>query len=627
MTNNFIHILPPQVANQIAAGEVVERPASVVKELMENSVDAGATSVHVRIASAGKKRIEIEDDGSGMSAADAELALQRHATSKIESSEDLHCIASHGFRGEALPSIASVSRFRMQSSLHGSNEGVEVLVDGGGATQVRPASPRKGTRIEVLDLFLNTPARLRFMRSDKTEEAAIIEVFRALALAHPSVAMRLDFDGRTRFDFPAQQETARVFAIMGDDFADNALQQELEYQGIGLLGYFGLPTFHHRTATRMIFIVNGRVIRDKSLIAALRSGYRDVMFHDRYPVAVLRLEIDPADVDVNVHPAKREVRFRSSQNVHAAVVSCVRAAIARMGQQVSSTTTTQALDKMSGGTVAADYPAQRPSSCSMPQFKSQQTPSSQQWSAPRPKPSYGGGSSSLTAEMQRMLFSAPQASEPQADYGGGEDSATVDGRIDLGRALGQIHSCYVLAQTDQGIVLVDQHAAHERITYETLKKQLASGGIARQMLLTPESLKIDAETAAWLHEHAGSLQAFGIVLKASADDEQFLIHSMPAMLGKESPAELAAEVIESCMLMGSEAEADASGMGRVLERWLGNRACKGSIKAGRVLGADEQDRLLREMEKTPNIAQCNHGRPTYVRLSLNDLDRLFGRKE
>ena len=274
MPDQLIHILSPQVANQIAAGEVVERPASAVKELVENSLDSGATKVVVRIAGAGKKSIVIEDDGCGMSPADAELALQRHATSKIETSDDLHLIASHGFRGEALPSIASVSRFRMQTALAGSAEGVEVRVDGGATTEQRPAPPRKGTRIEVLDLFLNTPARLNFMRTDKTEEAAIIEVFRALALANPSVAMKLVLDGRQRFDFIPQDQRSRVMAILGGDFSDNSIEMSIEHEGMQISGHLGLPTYHHRDSTRMLFMVNGRVIRDKQLLAAVRAGYQ-----------------------------------------------------------------------------------------------------------------------------------------------------------------------------------------------------------------------------------------------------------------------------------------------------------------------------------------------------------------
>ena len=599
MSDSVIHILSPMVANQIAAGEVVERPAAVVKELVENSLDAGARQIAVRIAAAGKKRIEVEDDGCGMSVADAALALQRHATSKIETSDDLHHIASHGFRGEALPSIASVSRFRMQTCLAGERQGSEVRVDGGGESEIRPTPARKGTRIEVLDLFLNTPARLNFMRSDRTEEAAIVDAFRALALANPSVAMRLELDGRQRFDFRPQDEEGRVREVWGDEFAANSIEQQINHEGVQISAHLGLPTYHYRDASRMMFLVNGRAIRDKQLIAALRAGYRDVMFHDRYPVAVVRLEMDPADVDVNVHPAKREVRFKSPQIVRAGIIACVRAGIERMGQSVASTTTAQALQSMERG--SGHWRSQRPdNSYRLP-------PPVRRAAVPAP-------------ETRRLLFSAPQLREPEARYAESGDE------LDLGRPLAQLHRCYLLTQTDDGVLLIDQHAVHERISYEKLKRQLAKQDVAVQMLLTPEQLPLQGEPAVWLHEHAEELRSFGVEVEA-AGDELFLIRAIPAMLAGEPVGELVGELVDACMLAGGETEAGDSGLGRVLERWLGNRACKGSIKAGRVLSTEEQEALLREMERTPNIGQCNHGRPTYVRLSLNDLERLFGRKE
>lgn len=585
MADAVIHLLSSQVANQIAAGEVVERPASVVKELVENSLDAGATRVRVEIEQAGKKRIVVEDDGSGMGRTDAERAMQRHATSKITSLDDLKRIASHGFRGEALPSIASVSRFRMTTALEGEAEGTELRVDGGAAVEVRPAPPRRGTRIEVLDLFLNTPARLHFMRTDRTEEAALIEAFKAIALAHPGVAFELTVDGRRRLSLPAGSAEARVAALMGDDFAANNLAQAITHEGIQISGHFGLPTYHHRDTGRMLFLVNGRVVRDKALLAALRAGYQDVMFHDRFPVALVRIEIDAADVDVNVHPAKREVRFRQPQTVRAAVASCARAAIARMGGHVSSVPAAQAMQSFARG-----LPTGGGERASLP-FRP---------AAPAyPRPTAGPA--------------MPRAAEP-APY-------LEPGALDLGQPLAQIHRGYILAQTADGIVLVDQHAAHERITYERLKADLASGSVKVQKLLAPASWRPDARQLAWLHDHAGELAAYGIELHLDGETAQ--ITGIPAMLGEESPAGIAAELVEACMLTGARADE----RGRVLERWLGNRACKGSVKAGRRLQPEEQAALLRTMEQTPNIAQCNHGRPTYVRLSLSDLDRLFGRKE
>jgi len=593
----LIHVLPPAVANRIAAGEVVERPASIVKELVENSLDAGASRIRVRIGQAGRRLIEVEDDGCGMGGADALLSLQRHATSKISDAEDLHSIASHGFRGEALPSIVSVCRFEMLTALADADAGVCISSEGGSDVATVPAAPRCGTRIRVRDLFFNTPARQRFLRTDRTEEAAIVGVLRALALGNPAVGFQLDCDARKRLDAPAgQSREARIGIILGEDFMANQLAHAETFDGVCVAGFFALPTHHHRDAGRMHFFINGRVVQDRQLISALKAGYRDVLFHDRFPQAVLWIEMDPAEVDVNVHPAKREVRFRQPQSVRGAVVNCARAAIGRMGRHVSDATTAQALRAM-GGSGAAHFPTASATS--------------------------GGGSYQQT--MQRLFSAAPAggadaALEASAAY----VSAGLhgpDGDLHLGQPLAQIHRCYIVAQSADGIVLVDQHAAAERIAYERLKRQLAEGRLAQQMLLTPADWQPDAATSAWLHEHADALQAFGFEVEARGE-ERFSISAVPAMLAGESPLELAVELTASLRAIG----VDGEGQGRVLERWLGNRACKGSIKAGRLLKAEEQEALLREMERTPNIAQCNHGRPTYVRLSLNDLDSLFGRR-
>ena len=588
MAEGMIHLLSPQIANQIAAGEVVERPASVVKELIENSLDAGASHIRVDIEQAGKRRIVVEDDGSGMGPADARLALQRHATSKITTLDDLRHIASHGFRGEALPSIASVSRFRLMTCLAGAKEGTEVRMDGGDEVESRPLSPRKGTRIEVLDLFLNTPARLNFMRTDRTEEAAVVEMFKALALAHPTVALRLSCDGRTRLDLAAGDAALRVAALMGEEFSANSMELGIEHEGMHVAGFFGLPTYHHRDAGRMLFLVNGRVVRDRQLMAALRAGYQDVMFHDRYPVALVRIEMDAQDVDVNVHPAKREVRFRRPQSVRAGVVACARAAISRMGTTVSSVPAAQAMQSFVRG---------------LPQAAG----------GNHPLPFRGSTGQGYPQAADRPAR-VPLAAEAPRPYAAEEP-------LDLGQPLAQIHRGYILAQTPDGIVLVDQHAAHERITYERLKAQLAVGDVRVQRLLTPVAWRSGEREMAWLHDHAGDLAAYGVELHL--DDDTAHITGIPAMLRDEPPIEIVAELVAACMLTHSHAGEQA----RVLERWLANRACKGSVKSGRLLKPEEQAALLRTMEHTPNIAQCNHGRPTYVRLSLGELERLFGRRE
>ena len=598
MAEATIHVLPPAVANQIAAGEVVERPASIVKELVENSLDAGADRIDVRIEQAGKKLIEVDDDGSGMSPDDALLSLERHATSKISNAADLHAIASHGFRGEALPSIASVSRFEMHTCTTGAAEGVRIQIDVG-EPELAPAPPRRGTRIRVRDVFFNTPARQRFLRSDRTEEAVILETMRALALADPDVGFRLVCDARRRLDVAAgQSRRERVAAILGQEFIANQCEHAEAYEGVEVFGFFALPTHHHSDAGRMHFFINGRVVRDRQLISALKAGYRDVLFHDRFPQAVIWIEMDPAEVDVNVHPSKREVRFRNPQRVRGAVVNCARAALAGMSQSVSGATTTQALAMMRGG--FAD-------SRSGSDAASMRQPTG-----------------SLAQQTMRRLFSAPhvvdEVHESDTLYAGADGGP--DAQLFLGEPLAQIHRCYILAQSEEGIVLVDQHAAAERITYERMKRDLQKGDLARQALLTPAEWLPDAATSAWLHEHADDMLGLGFEIEARGE-ERFDICAVPAMLADESPLEMAAELAASLRAIGMEAE----GRGRVLERWLGMRACKGSIKAGRVLKPEEQRALLREMEQTPNIAQCNHGRPTYVRLSLSDLDSLFGRRE
>jgi len=596
---SMIHVLPPAVANQIAAGEVVERPASIVKELVENSMDAGAAHIRVRTKQAGKKLVEVDDDGCGMSDTDARLALKRHATSKISTAEELHTIASHGFRGEALPSIASVSRLEMHTALEGASAGAEVILEGTSEAISRPAPPRHGTRVRVRDLFFNTPARLRFLRTDRTEEAVIVETLRALALANGNIGLRLECDGKRRLDVPSgQTREDRVSAIMGTEFTANQHPWHLEHDGIHVDGFFGLPTHHHRNAKRMHFFINGRVVHDKQLISALKAGYRDVLFHDRFPQAVVWIEMDPAEVDVNVHPAKREVRFRKPQDVRATVIACVRAAIESMGQTVSSASTLQALQAMHASARSQSHP----SSMARPH-------------TPRPH------APADTATL-RNLFSAPRIVDSVAESPTSEYQPHTEQVLNLGMPLAQIHRCYILAQTDDGIVLVDQHAAAERIRYEKFKRQLLQGSLTRQILLTPALWQPDTETSAWLHDYAGELTHFGFEVEVKGE-ERFALIAMPAMVRDESPVELVSELVESIIRIGTDAE----GYGRILERWLGNRACKSSIKAGRVLGAEEQEALLRKMEKTPNIAQCNHGRPTYVKLSLSELERLFGRKE
>jgi len=589
-----IHVLDPLVANQIAAGEVVERPVSVVKELVENSLDAGATHIHVRIEQAGKQLIEVDDNGCGMSAPDAALSLQRHATSKVETAQDLHTIASHGFRGEALPSIASVSRFRMKTARKGEDVGHEIRVDGDANVVSRPAAPRVGTQIQIRDLFFNTPARRRFLRTDRTEETLMVELLRQFALAYPSVHVEFTCNGKLRLNFMAtQDEKKRVADVLGSKFIENSAMSQQDYEGIVVRGYFSLPTLHHRDNSKIRFFVNGRMIQDRALLQAMKMAYQDVMFHDRFPLAVLWIELDPAEVDVNVHPGKKEVRFRQPQKVRSALVVCARNAIEVNGQtavHLKSETSSLSRFQHDVPKIVTDTATRQ-----------------------RKVPSVFRRDGSAAFSSQQRTLSAPvKVAETEAVY---QHKVTLD----LGKPLAQIHHAYIISQTASGVMLVDQHAAAERITFERMKAQLHQGQISSQHVL--QLLPYTPTEAAWqwLEQHAEQLQKYGFVVRCV--DQQGWIEAVPSMLVQENPEILLDELLESILCIGFEMES-----GRILERWLGNHACRHSVKAGQKLDERAQESLLRQMEETPNIAQCNHGRPTYIPLSLKELDRMFGRQ-
>jgi len=598
-----IHVLEPLVANQIAAGEVVERPASVIKELVENSLDAGANHIKVRIENAGKQCIEVDDNGCGMSQQDATLSLQRHATSKVQSAQDLHTIASHGFRGEALPSIASVSRFRMHTALANQDMGHEIIVDGDAQVITRPAPPRQGTHIQIRDLFFNTPARRRFLRTDRTEENLIVEMIRQFSLAYLHIHFELHCQGKQRLQFIANQdEKQRLAAVLSDAFVDNSSACQHEYEGIMVRGYFSIPTFHHRDNSKIRFFVNGRMIQDRSLLHAMKLAYQDVMFHDRFPLAVVWIELDPAEVDVNVHPGKKEVRFRQPQQVRSALVVCARQAIEKKGQ----TSVKHASDMSSLPILQDTLPKQTPTSGRA--FQPTQTVSG---STKGSKPMFQAKQTHIPSiETRQALL---KVAESPADY---SDNTLLD----LGRPVAQIHHAYILSQTPSGIVLVDQHAAAERITFEQMKDQLHQGNISSQHVLQPIPYEPEDAVSQWLEEHHKTLKKYGFIVEVQKNN--YVVTAVPSMVGQENPITLLDELLASIMCIGIEMES-----GRILERWLGNHACRQSVKAGQKLDERAQEALLRQMETTPNIAQCNHGRPTYIPLSLNELDRMFGRKD
>jgi DNA mismatch repair protein MutL len=608
--------LEETVVNRIAAGEVVERPASAVKELIENALDAGARRIGVEIAEGGKRLIRVSDDGHGIPAADLPLALARHATSKIDGS-DLLDIRSFGFRGEALASLAGVARLTLASRAEGAAEAAEISVDAGRAGEVRPAALSRGTVVAVRDLFHATPARLKFLRSDRAETQAVGDVVRRLALAEPAVAFTLtDCTAAPRVTFRADAETGDLFdalagrlrRIVGAEFVDNALPVEAEREGLRLTGFAALPTYSRGSAVAQYLFVNGRPVRDKLLIGALRAAYSDLLSRDRHPAAALFLDCDPQRVDVNVHPAKAEVRFRDPGVARGLIVSALRHALAEAGHRAASTVAGAALGAMrpeAAGPPAAR--AQRPGPRALAAAYAAQAPAEWPPSAgpssfppPSPAPDSPGFAEAPSARVEPAT-EAPPTDRP------------------LGAARAQLHETYIVAQTEDGLVLVDQHAAHERLVYEKLKRQAAEAGIAAQALLIPEIVELSDDDRARLLAVAGDLARLGLTVEPFGHGA-VAVRETPALLGPVDAAGLVRDILDEIADLGA-----STTLGARLDAVLSRVACHGSVRAGRRMSADEMNALLREMEATPRSGQCNHGRPTYVALRLSDIERLFGR--
>jgi len=583
--------------NRIAAGEVVERPAAVVKELVENALDAGASRIDVATASGGADLILVEDDGGGMGADDLKLAIERHATSKLperNGEDDLSHIETLGFRGEALPSIGAVARLTLASRTK-DGEAHEIFVEGGAVSGPSPASFRghsqQGTRAEVRELFYATPARLKFLKSARSEDLATLDVIKRQAMARPDVAFTLTMDGRRALDLEAgrdllESRLTRLARIMGRDFHDNAVKVEAAREGVRLSGYAGLPTYNRANAQMQFLFVNGRPVRDKLLIGAVRGAYADFLARDRHPALALFLECDPAFVDVNVHPAKTEVRFRDAGLVRGLIVGALKHTLAEAGHRASTTV---------AGAALSAFQRQAPT------FSSAYQPSS--YAVREPGSLFQGAASVISARVE----DAPVEAAPS--------SATP-----LGVARAQLHETYVVAQTEDGIVIVDQHAAHERLVYERMKKALADGGIARQPLLIPEVVELDPAEVSRVVARAAELAELGLVIEAFGPDA-VMVREIPAMLGKLDVKGLMRDLADEIAETGN-----ALSLKERLEEVSGTLACHMSVRAGRRLNAEEMNALLREMEATPHSGQCNHGRPTYVELKLSDIERLFGRR-
>eukprot|EP01037_Dinobryon_pediforme_P015435 gene15435-15577_t len=591
-----IRRLPPETVNRIAAGEVVERPSSALKELVENALDAGATKVEIQVDHGGLARILVADDGSGMTADELPLAVERHATSKLAPSADgaydLLNIYTLGFRGEALPSIGSVARLSISARVKGA-DACRILVDAGAVGPVGPAAfpGPHGARIEVTDLFYATPARLKFMKSERAEALAVTEEVKRQAMAHEAVAFTLDLDGRRSLRFAAEAKgvegrLARLSEVLGRDFADNALLIDQTREGVRLTGYAGLPTYSRGNAQHQYLFVNGRPVRDRLITGALRAAYADFLARDRHPVAALYVELPPEEVDVNVHPAKAEVRFRDPGLVRGLIIGALRHALAAAGHRSSTTTAQGAL----GGF--------RPQGASPP--------------AATLLPGLSERSARVEFEGAPLEYAQrpPEAQQPVPEL---ED-------FPLGAARAQLHATYIVAQTRDGLVIVDQHAAHERLVYERMKSEMSEGGVARQALLLPEVVELDPADAERVAARAEELAQLGLVLEAFGPGA-VLVRETPALLGETDVGGLVRDIADDLAEAGQ-----ALALSERLAEVCGTMACHGSVRAGRRLSAPEMNALLRQMEATPHSGQCNHGRPTYVELKLADVERLFGRR-
>ena len=591
-----IRLLPPVLVNRIAAGEVVERPAAAVKELVENAIDAGASRIDIVLKEGGQALISVADNGAGMTREELALAVERHCTSKLPD-DDLSRIAALGFRGEALPSIGAVSRMRIVSRPPDAANAWEIMVEAGAKHIPAPAAAPPGTRVEVRDLFFATPARLKFLKTPRTERDLAVDSVRRLAMAYPGIAFTVIGDEERvllRLAAAAEPELgrrARLAALLGRDFAENSVEIDAERGGFRLSGLAGLPTLNRAAPRDQYLVVNGRPVRDKLLVGAVRGAYQDVLARDRHPMVALFLDGPSAEIDVNVHPAKAEVRFRESSLVRGLIVGALRNALAAAGHRASSTVAAAAL--------AAFHPGE------LPRHHHGPAASPLRFAFPPTSPSLA------LAERGNEFLRPGESAEP---------AAAAPQEAPLGTARAQLHGTYILAETASGIVLVDQHAAHERLVYEKMKEALAARGVARQTLLLPEVVELDETAAARLAARAQELAEFGLALEPFGPGA-VVVREVPALLPGLDVAALVRDLADELAEWG-----DAMALKERVEVVCGTLACHTSVRAGHRLSPAEMDALLRQMEATPNSGQCNHGRPTYVALDLADIERLFGRR-
>lgn len=599
--------LSETLINQIAAGEVIERPASAAKELIENALDAGATRIEIATAGGGKTLLRVTDNGSGMTPGDLELAVRRHCTSKLDDS--LFDIRTLGFRGEALPSIGSVARLSITTRKAGASEGAIIAIAGGKTDPVRPSPANTGTVVEVRDLFFATPARLKFMKTEKAEAAAISEVVRRMAIAFPAVRFVLSGSDRSTLEFPAtgDDRLARMAQVLGKDFRDNAIEIDAAREDVELTGFAGVPTYNRGNSLQQYVFVNGRPVQDKLLLSAIRAAYSETIPSGRYPVAVLSITLDPALVDVNVHPAKSDVRFRDPGLIRGLIIGAIRQALTRDGDRAATTGARGMMQAFRSG----DYRPQ-PWSAETSPSRPTQFDSMLRHLGEQPQASFAAfsaPSARVATPFERdMPVPAPEVQQPPQSQS-----------FPLGAVRAQLHENYIVAQTDDGLVIVDQHAAHERLVFEAMRTALHSRPVAAQALLIPEIVDLPEDDCDRLMTHAEEFSRLGLAIERFGPGA-IAVRETPAMLGEMDAVGLVRQLADEL------AEWDtASGLTSRLEYLAATMACHGSVRSGRRMRTEEMNALLRQMEATPGSGQCNHGRPTYIELKLSDIERLFGR--
>ena len=608
-----IRRLPNGLINKIAAGEVIERPASAVKELVENSIDAGATKIEIIMRNGGRTFISVTDNGCGMSKRDLVLAVERHATSKLPT-DDLDSISTLGFRGEALPSIGAVSRLTIKTRSKDMDTGWSINVTGGDIEAVVPSSLKIGTQVEIRDLFYATPARLKFLKTDRTETGRTIEMIRRIAMVNPNISFTLNDGTRTNIRFNGAQgnlpniQLSRIGEVLGRDFEENSLLIEAEREGFILTGYAGLPTLNKRTSSHQFLFVNGRPVQDKLLYGAVRAAYSDFLAYDRHPFVVLFLNAPGTSLDVNVHPAKSEVRFQEPGLVRGLIIGALKKALVEAGYQTSSTTSNAALGILNKSIFNISSTGVRSSGQS---YKTRE-PSQNNY-----LPS--SFANNEIANRHLDLNSAPMARTDSPSHQSSESLNEI-ASFPLGAAQAQLHKNYIVAQTNDGLVIVDQHAAHERLVYEKMKIDLKEGGIKRQVLLIPEVVDLEHVKIQRLLGLKNDFAQLGLILEKFGEGA-ILVREIPSILGDINVKNLIIDIVD---------ELEEFGSSTVLEDKLGHIcgtiACHSSVRSGRTLRVEEMNALLREMEATPHSGQCNHGRPTYVELKLSDIEKLFGRR-